>query len=1414
MAIYSISGEAGTSTLYLGRFNPQTPTVFDQTQIRTNAIAHTRLGIALFHATDQIIFQPYDLDEAFSTQDVDLFFGNGPCDAAAHQSDLLYLYKRTLNTVGDRSHFAVVQITDNDEVETVASPNINHRSSNNSTFRDMAIYRDTLYLLDGTGVHTLDIKKYRPVAKRTKTTIYPQFIDEGGTLDLTQFSPDAERIVFDVGYRKPPFLSINNANNEIRVAASAVSSTTPVFVRCLGINRIDSQPFSFYLVIRQAASPAWRDLTRLSMRANSSYNMFQIVDGADSVVFRSGRTQPTGSSINNGVFTIGTVGGQVSLTARKGSQTAHTEFEIDVVQDPDPANFSDTFRHTVEIAGIDVTADVEAFPVVSKSLDVISLNEYRANEVRLSLKSGSTNNYRYNDDIPDNFWTTHGLNPGGFQVPIRIYIESLVNGNYISHLLFAGVIDNSKANFNNTLVELRCLDISTELERTLVQAFGTLEKWDTLRQKSDESNFQGVYTPEASLLPMQIGNAEAWSHRQRLTIRQLAIPSEGPPIPNAAYITPTEFFTSDGLLDENPIVKFKTHHRSEDVRFLINQIALNKKIYNTEINLPAVQRDMPFLLNRGNIPFSVENTRNTRVLTDWVYDSSNDRLLILLSNPESHICDLLVQYDLNSDSYRVLHTFDKDTAVHRIERRSGTHYYILSSSKITENRSARQLPRPNDSTGYAYDSLAEDSEIKIYHYSTSSGTLTEHVAEDDTYPPQLGIHYWAGFENDHYIDTWEGIRADYRGAFKWQGSHLYYRYAKDGEFGVARVNTSGTTAKMIGQAVGKYQNHLNFAFDITSGGTIYFVYAEGDTETSTLVIKRRTSGGTESTILSETRGIGDFNELGLDFGAFLGAYEVLFHNNNLHILVPIQKADLGDDTQSIVNPDVNIEQLTAEKSGERNVTTSTNLNPSNLILAPGDDIPLRIDFDGSVSGATQDDLTVYGGTIQSFSISSDMIDVTIRPDNKARHKNITIDLAEDAVDQTNEAWRIVVNFGTTRSRTKAAGMALYKCNVTGASPTLTTIETWDFVQLGGCNLVVHDSAVHFMEHPPASVIFKPINPDLDGYWADAERTQTMGYNVLPDPLGALKKVNSNGDVESLGNLWYEERPYSVSTARCLSFDDELHLTVGYGNPDELLRYSALASKPDNFQHLVYGKKLHYVVPEFDSNGSRYALLADIAKKTNATLSFRNGLITIRDRDPFRALTDGSTGTGTGNLDFDNQNKRFPSSGYLLIEKELLQYTGLSGGAFTGIQRGVLGTQIVNHPNNTPVLYLDTVIEENRLTGGFPVATDATRIHNVIRNSDNTIEESDAQSISAYGELPYPLDLGLTQHDLAWQEHIFENYLENLKDPHPLINLILEPSFYLDLEQFIGFRYDVLVYGVQIVSITYSKDSTTIRGRVL
>ena len=255
----------------------------------------------------------------------------------------------------------------------------------------------------------------------------------------------------------------------------------------------------------------------------------------------------------------------------------------------------------------------------------------------------------------------------------------------------------------------------------------------------------------------------------------MELPSEGPAAENTAYMTPTEFRTAGGFLTENPLLRFKGEHRSEDVRFLVSQLAINKEIYNTEIDIPGVTVDTPFLLNRGSVAFSVEPTRTTRLPVDWVVGVESGlqtppTILILLSNPESHISDQLVQYDIDGDSYRVLHTFDKGIAVHRIERRNATNYYILTSAKIQQDRSAGgPLPRPNDSTGYASDSVSEGSEIKIYHYNSGLQTApTVFVDSDDDYPPQLGIQYPVGFENGLNIDEFEGIRPDYRGTFKWQ----------------------------------------------------------------------------------------------------------------------------------------------------------------------------------------------------------------------------------------------------------------------------------------------------------------------------------------------------------------------------------------------------------------------------------------------------------------------------------------------------------------------------------------------------------------------------------------------------------------------------------------------------------------------
>ena len=632
--------------------------------------AHTRLGFIRTTSSGLRLYRyGEDTGETLTTIDFP-FSGSFEQVVISHQNDLLYVG----NLSSGPRHLA--EITENDEVRYIKRLNID--AGNASSSYDM--YRDTLYFKYSSEIYTLDIRPYRPLAKNTKTTIYPVFANEGETLPLKPYCPDAHTLTFGVGMDKPTYLSINSSN-ELEVASNAVTETTPVLVKLTGINYIDSVDFSFYLVIVQAENPAVRAVDELTMRANSSFDLFQIVSGATSITFRSGRTQPTGSSISNGVFTIGSASGTAYFTATNTNGATHFQIEIVAIGTETLSDFSDTFRHRVLIAGIDVTNDVTVFPEVSVNSDVDTLNEYLVNEVTIVLRSDQRNGYRFNKGVSSNFWAANNLNIGGFQETVKVYIESLVGGSYVSHLQFTGVIDTDSENFTAATVSLVVLDVSSVLEAEPIEDFGTLEKWDALRPETDESSFSGTYIPERSLLPLQLRTGTAWSDRTALILRDLALPSEGPPIANAAYMTKQDLQTSGGFLENAPILRVKGEHRSEDIRFLFKQLALNSEsLYNTEIELPEIETETPYILNRGSVPFSVENTRITRLLTDWVYDSTNARVLMLLSNPEGHIADLLVQYDVEGDAYRILYTFDNDIKVHRITRRNATNYYILTSA--------------------------------------------------------------------------------------------------------------------------------------------------------------------------------------------------------------------------------------------------------------------------------------------------------------------------------------------------------------------------------------------------------------------------------------------------------------------------------------------------------------------------------------------------------------------------------------------------------------------------------------------------------------------------------------------------------------------------------------------------------------
>ena len=1515
-------------------------------------LVHTRLGILSFQS-NLFTIQPYDLDADVTTQAYDGNLSQSTGNLA-HQDDIIYMYGSQSNP-GANTYWSVIEITEQDTFQRIAPLNIRDQSDIPSgttlgaglTFDDLTILNDKIYLLNtpgqssnyGIGVHEIDIRKYRPTAKKTKMNIPPIFVDKGGTIDLRDFAPDGEQFFFDVGYDKPSFLSVSG--NTLSVSNSA----TPALVKLRSLNHIDSAPFEFYIIPIVTKTPVWESVSELSVRENAPLDLYEFVKDATTIAFQSGQTQPTGSTLTNGIFTIGTESGTAHFRATYGTQTADISIKFNVVPTIERDTLSEIFRYKVDIEGIDVSDDLRTTPTISKSLDPIVINEYQVNDASILLQNADQ---KYNPYVENSFWSENNLNVGGFRNRINILIEFLdMQGNWREYQMFAGIIIESFNSVEDVAFKINCVDIAFELNSQQVFDFGNIYKNDMAHRVSDEESYQGLYSPTGGFTPMQPKTGEAWDTDMEMEISDLELPSEGIIPANTGYFTEGEFRTAGDFLENNPLIRFKTRALSENIVAISKRLAKTNQVYNIEIDIPDYASDTDFVINLGNPAFKVEETRTSRIPVSLCYDVTNSRIFILLSNREAHIQDSLVLYDLKEKSYRVLRTFAKDVKVHQIVRRTATEYYILTSKDITQDSSRSENERTSQTTALTFDATNENSEIKIYKYNPSTDTLTEHVDEDDTYPPQLGLHYYVGFENPNYTDEFEGIVPHRFNAFKIYQNQLYYRYAKSDEFGVARVNASGTTAKRLGnvdstevdviylandssprqihvfkkntgdEATAEAERTFNLPSAIgdpqgvaIDGNTIYIIDATDDkvyvgssqtANDATMTISRQfnlpsglpaptglavdgddlyvadNSSDEAVYVFSKNTGnnqtatvkrkipmpseVSNLQSVSVDetYMYIADASDdaiYSFEKNTQHNVTGriIKRIDLPStisspyaaavDSNLIYISDIAdntiyvISKLTATET-EAEILKWFNI-PSGITYGQGMDIgtgeslsignpitrqnPLNFNFDITTTG------TVYFAHVHVDASESSLFirrrtasgveetllqktlgfaDLTDLDNNGGVFRGV-----QECIFHENYLYLFVqvgrVNTDGTKDRFAAAGLVLYRCNVTASSPTLTKLQAWDFATHAASGFFKYDGSVCFFESTPVASKFKPYNPSLNSY------QDSLNANAIPTPDGNIQKITSDGNIETLGSVWYSDFPYNVFLSTPIAVGNDFYFLAGYGNPDTLMRPNAIASRPDNFCLFSLTRAGQFILPAFLPRNTIYQEFAGIAKKTHATLVFNHNIIQIKDRETYTAQADGATGTSTVAVTFTDENKTLPDSGYLAIDNEIIKYTGITGRDFTGLTRGVLGTTIANHEDGAKITYLDNIIDqpigEPYLSITFQ--SDTNRIYNIIRSSDNALEVRDTDSINRYGERAYTLDLGLTRHENKWREHIFKKYLNELKELQQVINIRIPPDPFIEIGHIIPFWHNSQLHIMRVIAIRYEETQTQIKGRTL
>ena len=375
-----------------------------------------------------------------------------------------------------------------------------------------------------------------------------------------------------------------------------------------------------------------------------------------------------------------------------------------------------------------------------------------------------------------------------------------------------------------------------------------------------------------------------------LTIRQTQNPSEGVPVGgDTAYVDNAGIFTEGGLRDENALLlRYKTAFRDIGIKHLVREL-MRQTGLASQIDLLTETLSEPYHLNYGNIGFQSNATRVIRTPSDWVYDDTNDIVYILMSNYQNHIADQLVEYDVVADRSRVVFEFPAEYFCVNIATADFDTFYVLTAGAADYDR-LRDTGRAETQDRFlTYDSTVTGHENRILDLDISTGALAVHVDSNDAYPPQVGLHYHAGFENIFYADDWRGIVPENRATFEVYNSQLYYRYAKAGEFGVARVNAGGTTASLIDITDLSFHNHLNFDFVLDATGQVFMPYAVGDTAESTLKVSRWSSG-TVTEQFSDTQALAALTVLGAEGGYYLGVHEVVIHGGDLYAVVPIQRA--------------------------------------------------------------------------------------------------------------------------------------------------------------------------------------------------------------------------------------------------------------------------------------------------------------------------------------------------------------------------------------------------------------------------------------------------------------------------------------------------------------------------------------------
>ena len=709
----------------------------------------------------------------------------------------------------------------------------------------------------------------------------PIQVRPGDTIDLEKYFTNADDVEFSVGYEKPTWLSLSDSTLTVSSSTPAPSSA---WVQVNGINHHGlSDELGFYIYIRPLLTPAWKDFTAISVLPDQSINLYEYVDTAESIAWKSGFTRPSGFTLTNGILTFTAriqEKNEVQFTATSSdNQTADKTFDIRLLPSADDINAERGFKFHVEIEGNDISNRLAA-PGVSftQSLDILQVNRYVVGDCTVPLRN---NDGHFRSDVANNFWDANDLNPNGFLNRVNISVEfKQADNTYDRVLFFEGQIVGLEMPIR-AVATLRCLSSASRLTKTNIEGLGIgIPKIAVLTNDDErkEPIVEGAYSPESSLAPLDIDDdVEVYHNETALTAKDVANSALGVK-DNTGVLSESSFNVQGGILDTPLLLRYKSVYRFIPMAQAFEKLSKSEAAFSSVLSAFDDISDVDAHVSvRASLGYNTEEGRIVRLPSDWMYNATTSRLYFLMSSEASYIKDRLIEYSLDTHTYKILHEFTESRHVIRMASGDFNTFYFITTPALDFSKS--------DALIRNYDSRSDDADIKIIRYVVSTSTQSDFITSSATYRPQLGTHFFTGF---YLLDkAAQGIVPDRHGNFIYHNSNLYYRYANDTRFGVARATSAGAVTSLFSIVYDEFENGLNFAFCV-NGNNTYIAYAVGSTTGSTLRIIRH-NGTTTSSLLNETRTFANLTDLDESGGGWLGVSEFFYDSNMLYLVVSVSR---------------------------------------------------------------------------------------------------------------------------------------------------------------------------------------------------------------------------------------------------------------------------------------------------------------------------------------------------------------------------------------------------------------------------------------------------------------------------------------------------------------------------------------------